>query len=247
VSNSYDRAFYDSHLQLVRSSAEEIVPMVLDLVKPKSVADVGCGIGTWLSVCKANGVSDLLGLDGEWVDRTQLEIGGHEFVVADLLKPLALRRRFDLAMSLEVGEHLTPSAAALLVDSLVSLSPVVLFSAAIPFQNGVDHVNEQWPQYWADRFAQRGYLVADPIRAAVWENDRVAWWYAQNLLLFVHASHPLAHDPHLHCGTSARALVHPKNYGRVVRELEWHAAAPSLSEALAALPGAVERWIGRAR
>jgi hypothetical protein len=59
-----------------------------------------------------------------------------------------------------------------------------LFSAAVPGQTGDGHVNEQWPDYWIDKFKQQGYSFADIIRPAVWENEDVLWWYAQNTFLF---------------------------------------------------------------
>ncbi len=34
--------------------------------------DVGCGIGTWLTEFKAAGISDYLGVDGDYVSREQL-------------------------------------------------------------------------------------------------------------------------------------------------------------------------------
>jgi ribosomal protein L11 methylase PrmA len=44
-----------------RSSAEVIVPLVLEVVKARSVIDVGCGTGEWLSVFKEHGVEDIGG------------------------------------------------------------------------------------------------------------------------------------------------------------------------------------------
>jgi hypothetical protein len=59
-----------------------------------------------------------------------------------------------------------------------------VFSAAVPYQGGHQHVNEQWPDYWIDLFEQRGYLVVDCLREKVWLNERVDWWYRQNMLVF---------------------------------------------------------------
>jgi hypothetical protein len=90
-----------------------------------------------------------------------------------------------LAISLEVGEHLPDDRAEAYVDSLVSLSDFVLFSAAIPWQLGIGHVNEQWPEYWQALFAERGYRVLDVIRGQIWNDRYVPIWYRQNLLLYV--------------------------------------------------------------
>jgi len=131
--------------------------------------------------------------------------------------------RFDLAMSLEVAEHLPPASAPVLVDSLVSHAPVVMFSAAIPFQGGEHHVNEQWPEYWASLFHERGFWVVDCLRREIWSHPAVNWWYAQNLLLFVEAeylrNHPRLLREHALTGRRQLSLVHPRKYLSLVDQL----------------------------
>ncbi len=51
----YNKTFYDNQEKGSLNSAKIIVPIVMDIVKPKSVIDVGCGVGTWLSVFKQLG------------------------------------------------------------------------------------------------------------------------------------------------------------------------------------------------
>ena len=67
---------------------------------------------------------------------------------------------------------------------MCKLSDVVLFSAAIPGQGGTHHLNERWPSYWANLFGSAGYDVLDVVRANIWDDARVEWWYRQNLLVF---------------------------------------------------------------
>jgi hypothetical protein len=127
-----------------------------------------------------------------------------------------------LAISLEVAEHLPENAADDFVASLVRLAPIVLFSAAAPYQGGQNHVNEQWPGYWAERFAARNYLPVDCIRRRVWENPEVEWWYAQNTFLYVERSR-LAGDSALMreyeaAGPHALPLIHPRRY---IEWVEW--------------------------
>jgi SAM-dependent methyltransferase len=182
---TYDDDFYGFVRNAARSSAEEIVPLLLELTGARSVVDVGCGLGTWLAVFSEHGVADVVGLDGPEVDISALEIPPARFRVSDLERPERLDRRFDLALCLETAEHISSDRAESLIDFLVSLAPVVCFSAAIPMQSGVGHVNEQWATYWVRHFAKRRYAVVDAIRPAVWSSERVAMWYAQNSLLFV--------------------------------------------------------------
>jgi hypothetical protein len=130
------------------------------------------------------GAPDILGIDGPHVS-ADLRISPNSFLAHDLTKELHLDRRFDLAMSIEVAEHLEPAHARRFVADLVRLAPAVLFSAAIPGQGGAHHVNEQWPPYWIELFAEHGYTAVDCIRPRFWDDPAVHYWYAQNMFLMV--------------------------------------------------------------
>lgn len=197
-------------------SARIIVPVVLDILQPKSVVDVGCGNGEFLSIFKEKGIKDILGFDGHWVNADKLRIPKECFKHADLEKPLKINKKFDLAVSLEVAEHLSKNSASTFIQTLTSFSPVVVFSAAIPLQGGLDHINEQWPEYWASFFAKQNYVPIDCIRKKIWKNDDVSYWYSQNIILFVERDY-LKTNSKLkkefeQTESSALSLVHPKLY-----------------------------------
>jgi SAM-dependent methyltransferase len=213
--NPYTDEFFDGHLEGSRRSARLVVPMIMELVRPKRVVDVGCGRGTWLAAFREHGVEEILGIDGEYVDRQRLEIAPHEFLACDLSSPIAVDGRFDLSVSLEVAEHLPERSADAFVELLTRLAPVVLFSAAVPCQGGTNHVNEQWPDYWASRFEYRGYQTCDYIRDRIWDNPDVECWYAQNILLFSCRHIPAPVEPALVAAKAhwrALSRVHPRQF-----------------------------------
>jgi SAM-dependent methyltransferase len=218
----YDNAFFWRHREGARRSAGVIVPLVLGLVPARSAIDLGCGQGTWLAVLAEHGVADVHGVDGDYVDRDRLEIPPERFHPHDLGRPLDLGRTFDLAVSLEVAEHLPADAADGFIASLTRLAPAVLFSAAAPYQGGANHVNEQWPAYWARRFAAHDYLPVDCLRRRVWMDSKVEWWYAQNTLLYVRRDRleadAVLRREHEAAGPDALPLVHPRRY---VEWVEW--------------------------
>jgi SAM-dependent methyltransferase len=222
MTQPYTTEFFASHHAGALRSARVVVPLVMELVAPRSVVDVGCGDGTWLSVFYEHGITDVYGVDGEYVDRASLEIPRERFHSHDLCRPLPLSRRFDLAMSLEVAEHLPAEAADEFVASLVRLAPIVLFSAAAPYQGGEHHVNEQWPAYWSERFAHYNFLPVDCLRRRIWANPDVEWWYAQNVFLYVERQRletDLILKRHYEtAGPVPLALVHPR---RFVEWVEW--------------------------
>jgi SAM-dependent methyltransferase len=244
----YSKVYYETVYQQVRDSAREIVPLVVELLHPRRIVDVGCGTGTWLAAFASRGATEILGLDGEYVDRTLLDIPLDCFVASDLGQPLPLTRRYDLAVCLEVAEHLPSSRAAALVQELTHLAPAVLFSAAIPFQGGVNHVNEQWPEYWADYFQSHGFVAIDCLRPAIWRNRNVAWFYAQNILLYAEEKFARS-NPALARGLAGThreqlSLVHPACFLARLWE-ERDLANKPLRQVLAALPGLSRKAVGR--
>jgi SAM-dependent methyltransferase len=188
MKNFYDNKFYERLRYKSKESAIQIVPIIIKLISPRSVVDVGCGVGTWLSVFQEKGVEDIFGIDGDYVNESSMEIPADFFQSCNLeeAEPDSFtQRKFDLAICLEVAEHINSSKSKKLVTLLTSLAPVVVFSAAIPFQGGVNHVNEQWPTYWRDLFFENGYVVVDCIRKRVWNNPKVKAHYAQNIFVYV--------------------------------------------------------------
>jgi len=183
----YSERFYDSLEETALVSARIIVPIVLRAVEVSSVIDFGCGRGAWLRAFQENGAGTVKGLDGDYVNRQKLLIPADCFQPVDLSKPFDVKGAYDLAVCLEVVEHLSPPAGRALVRQMTKISPLVLFSAAVPGQKGKGHVNEQWPSYWEALFAAGGFRLLDPIRRHIWYDRRVAWWYRQNIVLF--ASH----------------------------------------------------------
>jgi SAM-dependent methyltransferase len=215
---TYDDAFYRHRDANTRASARVVAAEMERFGPFRSVVDVGCGVGTWLDVWRERGAGEIFGLEGSWLDPEDLVIPRERFRHHDLTRPVELDRRFDLVVSLEVAEHLAEDRAETFVESLTRLGPVVLFSAAVPFQGGRHHVNEQWPEYWAELFDRRGYAVADPLRPRLWNDPRVRVWYAQNTLLYV-AREELPRRPALAEAVATTdphrlALVHPRLYER---------------------------------
>jgi hypothetical protein len=155
----------------------------MQLLNPKNVIDVGCGLGAWLNIFSKYGVSDILGVDGDYIDENKLIIPKENFKKANLGLPLDLKKKFDLAICLEVAEHLPPSEADSIVETLINHSDTILFSAAIINQGGQNHINEQWFSYWEKKFHSHGYTFYDIIRPQIWYNQNVDWWYKQNIFI----------------------------------------------------------------
>ena len=196
-------------------SARKILTHLFEMARAESVIDVGSGLGTWLKTAQEMGVETVQGVEGEWIKTADLKVDLGLIHVCDLEQGFDLKTRFDLVITLEVGEHLAPEAAEVFVESLCRHGDVVLFSAAIPFQGGHHHVNEQFLSYWMELFAKHGYRPLDVIRPLIWDDEAMLWWLRQNIVVFANgeglAKYPkLAEEGAKHLGPIS--VVHPKIY-----------------------------------
>ena len=183
VANAYKTQFFQDQRDGSLASASIILPLLIDIFQPRSLIDIGCGQGPWSKTAIELGIEDQIGVDGAWAQPV-LQIPRTNFRPCDLAAPFDLGRHFDLAISMEVGEHITPARADAFVGNIVRHADAIVFSAAAPYQGGVHDVNEQWPAYWAQKFAARDYRCFDFLRWRIWDDRRVATWYRQNLLIF---------------------------------------------------------------
>lgn len=184
----YDEEFYNLIIKYNYPSAQTVVPLVAELVKPKSIIDFGCGVGCWLKAfdeyCK---LKRMMGLEGDWLVKEKLMVSEKNIRYVDFMNDweISSEELYDLAICLEVAEHLNEERGNLLLDNMTKVSNIILFSAAIPQQGGSGHVNERWQSYWIQKFQDRKYVCADIIRPNIWGNSKVLAHYRQNMFLFV--------------------------------------------------------------
>lgn len=205
----YNEEFYRVRYEQTKVAASIILDRLLSIIPmPVSAIDVGCGVGTWLSVLKEKGVVNILGIEGSWVNRHYLVIESSEFLEANLEEGIPIDKKFDLAISLEVAEHLSSSVADQFVKNLTELSDYILFSAAPPFQGGSNHINEQPIDYWREKFECQGYISLDFIRPYIWNDQRIGAWYRQNVIFLVNHT-KLNKIKHFSESSPANFYMHP--------------------------------------
>jgi len=181
--SAYDEAFYESQMAESLASARVYLGHLWKFIQPSSVVDVGCGRGMWLKAAGELGATRLLGLDGSWNRQDLMNDPAIRF------RPIDLNQRFkvercDVAMSLEVAEHLLAESAGGFVASLASAADVVVFGAAYTGQGGTEHINEQPVSYWVELFAAEGFDVFDVFRPTFWTDSRIPFWYRQNTMVY---------------------------------------------------------------
>ncbi|VAW63390.1 FIG00495756: hypothetical protein [hydrothermal vent metagenome] len=238
MQKNYKHNFYKDRHQSTIYAANTILSLIIEaLPQVESAVDFGCGVGTWLSVLKEKGVEDVRGLEGPWVEKDLLQISEDELSQVNFEKSVKLDKKYDLAISLEVAEHLSSALASDFVESITNASDYVMFSAAIPFQGGTNHVNEQWPEYWAGLFADKGYVLLDFIRMQIWDDRDIPFWYRQNVLMFVRKEQLETVKMPVKSGFQfPLSVVHPDTYISKMNKMY------SIKGSLKMLPRNIKRW-----
>ncbi len=176
-----------------------------------SVVDVGCGGGSWLRAALDLGATRAAGYDLVPVPDDALAVERSLITITDLSRPIEGSERYDLVVSTEVAEHIPEACADVFVDNLCRFSDIVLFSAALPYQGGIHHKNENWIEYWNRKFRHRDFVCFDIFREVFWTDTRIPYFYRQNCLLFVRTKWCRAMEARgLRPTVEPRSLVHPE-------------------------------------
>jgi len=183
----YGENFFSKHNQIAYKSAINLVPILLDFIQIHSVIDVGCGMGYWLRAFQDFGIHNITGYDISNLSKDQYGVSIDNLVLGfDLVsKEFPPNTNCDILLCLEVAEHLPQKSSFEFIKKITRLSPLILFSAAIPGQTGDGHINEQYPSYWGNLFQQNQFTEIDFIKPLIWNNLDIAWWYRQNVTMFV--------------------------------------------------------------
>lgn len=214
----YNANYYKKHETGSYQSAIQILEYLNSFIDFNSVIDFGCGMGTWCKALNNLGVKNFLGIDKHHYDPAYMLIPADKYIQFDLRRPLELIRRVDMAISVEVAEHVNSEYSDIFIKNLCSCSEIVLFSAAITYQGGTGHVNEQSCTYWEKIFNGHGYKAIDCIRPYFWNNNQVEIWYKNNCVLYI-AQHTyeniFAQIPQ---NTYPLDIIHPSMLNRILKK-----------------------------
>jgi len=166
---------------------EQFYEIIMKNFAPKSVVDFGCGTGDLLQPFE-QAMIDVLGIDGSDHNFTNRKIDEKNFKVADLREKFSLSKKYDLCLCLEVAEHVEEKYSAALVDNLMSSSDRIIFTAAVPGQEGHDHCNLKPHSWWISRFEEKGFNYDEKSTESMREDLKatpgVQKWYINNLMIF---------------------------------------------------------------
>jgi len=183
----YDQKFFNNALKLEAGSAQAFVDCLIKHFAPRSVIDIGCGIGLYLAEFAKNKI-EILGYDGSPA-AINGSLVGDKIKLHDLSEPLNLSHGFDLCLCLEVAEHLPAADADSLISTLTKLSDTIIFTAATPGQGSksIGHINEQLPEYWQEKFKNKNFIINKILTKQIKKeliSAQVIWWLTKNLMIF---------------------------------------------------------------
>ncbi|MDQ3348256.1 MAG: class I SAM-dependent methyltransferase [Acidobacteriota bacterium] len=196
-SDAYDAAFWDFH---ETGDWVGFARLVLRMFPSASVVDIGCGQGLALEAFRA--IDPRLRLKGfddspSAIARARarhLDVSPLDIAALTRAEARAFGRTngpVDLALCLEVGEHLPSWHSGKLLDALTCARRLI-FSAAHPNQGGMRHVNERPSGYWISRLADRGFRLASANEELRVELAALSLppWYGENIHAFERTDTP---------------------------------------------------------
>jgi SAM-dependent methyltransferase len=165
--------FRDVHARAVADAPALMRALDRHFPEVERLIDVGAGSGAYAAEAQRRG-RHVVALEHSATGRRAAARQGVHCRSFDLERdpPLQLSERFDLALCIEVAEHVPERLAPRLVGFLSECAPLVVFTAAPPGQGGTGHVNEQPMEYWVDRFDAAGMHHQGELSAALAESFR---------------------------------------------------------------------------
>lgn len=154
----YPKEYFEALDAIKTEMAVRLAKILMDLYSPESVIDFGCASGLYLKPLLDCGVSHVLGIDSASATKAVSDIPSH-ITIADLREPLRIGEKFDLAICLEVVEHIESEFEDQVFDNVCEAADTVIFSGATLGQAGYGHINLRPKQYWLDKLLARGFAV----------------------------------------------------------------------------------------
>lgn len=180
----YSKNYYSRHANGSLNSANRILSLLSEFIHPNSVADIGCGTGTWGFTAEKIWGAQIFAFDRHRYDDCDMYISAEKYFQCDLRQKTRLGR-YDLAICVEVIEHIDQNYEDIVIDNLCACSDTLLFSGALPFQGGTGHINERPFSYWLEKFNMRGYTMIQDIRWSIWDQSDIEIWYRNNIMFLM--------------------------------------------------------------
>lgn len=186
---TYNRGVFLAFHEAALANAPKVADAVLtEFPGIASLADVGCGSGGFAAEFMRRGVR-VMGCEYSARGREWCRRQGVPVVAFDVSLPGGRLEGapYDLAMSLEVAEHIPEPLADAFADFFSACAPVLVFTAAQPGQQGTGHINCQPKSYWVAKLEKRGMAhdgaAAERVASSL-RSSGAAAYLSDNMMIF---------------------------------------------------------------
>jgi hypothetical protein len=147
-----------------------------DIRRVKTIIDIGCGDGSYVREFRKNGF-DCIGLDGNPLTSKIPYCQVMDFSI-NLISFFN-----DLAICLEVGEHIPQEYEQFFIDNICRVSDNIILSWAIEGQGGLGHVNCRNNDYIIAEMKKRNFDY-DAIATNFLRKNSTLPWFKNTLMAF---------------------------------------------------------------
>lgn len=189
MTNFYNPTYFSSNI--FKYDYTTIVESIISAYNPKRIIDFGCGTGDLAKAFASQGVV-VEAIDGysnpdfsnyNNIRFTKVDLNDIEATNA-YLKQFDIK--FDLAISIEVAEHLNPDISLSFINWLTTSADVIIFSAAVHSQDGDGHINCRSRSDWYNMLKHNSFIIADTLRQHFKLNHNLGLWHKLNIIDYLH-------------------------------------------------------------
>ncbi|WP_418026664.1 glycosyltransferase [Paenibacillus sp. JJ1722] len=127
---------------------------------PKTVLDAGCAMGYLVEALRKRGV-EAYGFDISQYAISNVHDDIKPYCIVHSIEeplPSSFPQKFDLVVTLEVLEHLSPDLGEKAIENLCEYTDMIIFSSTPDDIEDRTHVNVQLGEYWSKKFAENGFF-----------------------------------------------------------------------------------------
>lgn len=160
--------------------------VILGIFNPRSIIDFGCGTADILLPFEKKGLV-VKGIDGSSVCISNAMIRKENLELFDLRREYCPEIEYDLCFCLEVAEHIEEKFSRVLIENLTKVSRTVVFTAAVPGQTGISHINLKSPEWWVGKFQCYGFNLNEDLTGVLKKRMEglagIQHYYIDNLMV----------------------------------------------------------------
>ena len=160
---------------------EVLTDVIINIVKNdvKTIVDIGCGDGSYTNHFNEKGFT-CIGFDGSPLTP---ELTDYTCYIRDFSNPIDVGK-YDLVLSLEVGEHIPLEYEQIFLDNLCRAAKNdIILSWAIIGQGGWGHVNCRNNNYIINQMLMRDFNL-DMEKTKILRENCSLYWFTNTIMYF---------------------------------------------------------------